>query len=419
VQEQILTQAGELPTPQRHFAATAVKYLMRAGLKPGQPWQQELFKAADYCYRAVYGVWLRKSVWRSRLQKGAEGYRTVYVDAHDEAEARVLFQAMDPDSRVVGCLPLDAEAVSSLDKHFREALRQDRIWCLQHEGSLRFVRAVDEDEARGKAQADLRLVSVTPFKADDAQKLFESARDAHLRTGTRPWRVTWHGGSAIVDADCLGRALAEAKPQGTQYAAAPMVAADVQHLEEAMISWREASGRKSLALAEIASALGVSEEPDSIVAAIVEARKPRPWILGNTLHDHAVVDANSAEAAMAQMPVLEEDLTARPATAADYEKLLQESAERKAEAVQPNLHPSPVQVLLSKTQWSWSAEIRGTMWAVRASESERSTVVVEVLVEVLWGKALVTKFQVEEKHWPANANAIASAIIQSELARTA
>lgn len=37
--------------------ATAIEYLMRAGLKSGQPWRKDVQKALDHGYRAIHGRW--------------------------------------------------------------------------------------------------------------------------------------------------------------------------------------------------------------------------------------------------------------------------------------------------------------------------------------------------------------------------
>lgn len=37
--------------------ATAIEYLMRAGLKSGQPWRKDVQKALDHGYRAIHGHW--------------------------------------------------------------------------------------------------------------------------------------------------------------------------------------------------------------------------------------------------------------------------------------------------------------------------------------------------------------------------
>lgn len=44
--------------------ATAIEYLMRAGLKSGQPWRKDVQKALDHGYRAIHGRW----PWDSELQ---------------------------------------------------------------------------------------------------------------------------------------------------------------------------------------------------------------------------------------------------------------------------------------------------------------------------------------------------------------
>jgi len=39
--------------------AIAIKHIMRAGLKPGQPWRKDIEKAINYLNRALTGEWLR------------------------------------------------------------------------------------------------------------------------------------------------------------------------------------------------------------------------------------------------------------------------------------------------------------------------------------------------------------------------
>jgi len=45
--------------PQRLALAIAIKHIMRAGLKPGQPWRKDIEKAINYLNRALTGEWLR------------------------------------------------------------------------------------------------------------------------------------------------------------------------------------------------------------------------------------------------------------------------------------------------------------------------------------------------------------------------
>lgn len=58
VQEQIVSQEGTLDPKARLFVAQAMRYLMRAGCKQGEPANKDLDKALNYIYRARHGVWM-------------------------------------------------------------------------------------------------------------------------------------------------------------------------------------------------------------------------------------------------------------------------------------------------------------------------------------------------------------------------
>jgi len=48
---------GSLPPIVAFSVAQALKYILRSGLKEGQPWNKELQKAMNYLYRALNGRW--------------------------------------------------------------------------------------------------------------------------------------------------------------------------------------------------------------------------------------------------------------------------------------------------------------------------------------------------------------------------
>lgn len=38
----------------------ALRYILRAGVKPGEPWQADIGKAENYLHRALSGEWINK-----------------------------------------------------------------------------------------------------------------------------------------------------------------------------------------------------------------------------------------------------------------------------------------------------------------------------------------------------------------------
>lgn len=61
VQEQFLAKNTAMPRGPSHHIATAIQYLMRAGLKNDVGaiigWQQDIEKASNHLYRALHGRW--------------------------------------------------------------------------------------------------------------------------------------------------------------------------------------------------------------------------------------------------------------------------------------------------------------------------------------------------------------------------
>lgn len=50
---------GDFPDEiERLNLAIALKYIMRAGKKEGQPWKKDIEKAANHLHRAMTGAWL-------------------------------------------------------------------------------------------------------------------------------------------------------------------------------------------------------------------------------------------------------------------------------------------------------------------------------------------------------------------------
>lgn len=57
IQEQIMKSQTIIPQEKRFLIATAVKYIMRAGLK-NKDWSIDIEKAINYLHRAVTGKWI-------------------------------------------------------------------------------------------------------------------------------------------------------------------------------------------------------------------------------------------------------------------------------------------------------------------------------------------------------------------------
>jgi len=57
VQEQVMNNEG-IPRPAVLHVAQAVRYILRAGTKKGEPWQKDIEKAFNYLHRALKGTWL-------------------------------------------------------------------------------------------------------------------------------------------------------------------------------------------------------------------------------------------------------------------------------------------------------------------------------------------------------------------------
>ena len=49
---------GHPPPPAKLAMAMALKYIMRAGNKDGQPWEKDVEKAMNYLNRALTGKWI-------------------------------------------------------------------------------------------------------------------------------------------------------------------------------------------------------------------------------------------------------------------------------------------------------------------------------------------------------------------------
>ncbi len=58
VMEQRIAVPGHLSPVESLHVATALQYLMRAGLKEGQPWRKDVQKAQNHLHRALTGDWL-------------------------------------------------------------------------------------------------------------------------------------------------------------------------------------------------------------------------------------------------------------------------------------------------------------------------------------------------------------------------
>lgn len=48
-----------LPRAAAYCVGNALKYLLRAGNKPGESWKDDIAKAENYLHRALTGVWLK------------------------------------------------------------------------------------------------------------------------------------------------------------------------------------------------------------------------------------------------------------------------------------------------------------------------------------------------------------------------
>lgn len=48
-----------LPRAAAYCVGNALKYLLRAGNKPGESWRDDLAKAENYLHRALTGAWLK------------------------------------------------------------------------------------------------------------------------------------------------------------------------------------------------------------------------------------------------------------------------------------------------------------------------------------------------------------------------
>lgn len=48
-----------LPRAAAYCVGNALKYLLRAGNKPGESWRDDLAKAENYLHRALTGTWLK------------------------------------------------------------------------------------------------------------------------------------------------------------------------------------------------------------------------------------------------------------------------------------------------------------------------------------------------------------------------
>jgi hypothetical protein len=57
VQEQVMNNEG-IPRPAVLHVAQAVRYILRAGTKKGEPWEKDIEKAFNYLHRALKGTWL-------------------------------------------------------------------------------------------------------------------------------------------------------------------------------------------------------------------------------------------------------------------------------------------------------------------------------------------------------------------------
>jgi len=57
-QLQMFIRDGSIPAASRLSVAQALRYLLRAGTKPGENWQKELEKAENYIHRARTGRWI-------------------------------------------------------------------------------------------------------------------------------------------------------------------------------------------------------------------------------------------------------------------------------------------------------------------------------------------------------------------------
>ncbi len=57
VMEDIADRARTIGTKTAFCLAMAAKYILRAGIKPGEPWEKDIAKAENYLHRAVHGSW--------------------------------------------------------------------------------------------------------------------------------------------------------------------------------------------------------------------------------------------------------------------------------------------------------------------------------------------------------------------------
>ena len=55
--QQVMEQEGEMPPFQRHCISHAIRYVMRAGTKSGEPWKKDIEKARNYLHKALTGRW--------------------------------------------------------------------------------------------------------------------------------------------------------------------------------------------------------------------------------------------------------------------------------------------------------------------------------------------------------------------------
>lgn len=57
--EMVVSRDG-LPRKSAYCIGNALKYLLRAGNKPGEQWKDDIAKAENYLHRALTGEWIPK-----------------------------------------------------------------------------------------------------------------------------------------------------------------------------------------------------------------------------------------------------------------------------------------------------------------------------------------------------------------------
>lgn len=57
---ELVVERGAIPRKSAYMIGTALKYIMRAGTKPNEGWEDDVAKAMNYLHRALKGEWVKQ-----------------------------------------------------------------------------------------------------------------------------------------------------------------------------------------------------------------------------------------------------------------------------------------------------------------------------------------------------------------------